>query len=182
MKNRDFRYSALFLDRDGVINKRIVNAYVTMPSEFVFLPGVLEAIKLCSEHFRFIFIVTNQQGVGRGLMTEEQLNNVHLYMLKEINKHGGRIDKVFFCPHRADDNCTCRKPKTGMFVQAKEKFSLIDEKTSVMVGDTLSDMMFGKNCGLKNVLISEDIQTDLETLKLADFQFSSLFQFAKHFV
>lgn len=144
----------LFLDRDGVINRRLLDDYVKSWAEFAFLPGVLEAIAVLSEVFGRIVVVTNQQGIAKGLMTEADLQSVHNQMVSEIQKAGGRIDKVYFCPHHRQDNCACRKPRIGMAEQAKADFPEIDWQRSIMVGDTPSDIEFGRNAGMRTVFIS----------------------------
>jgi histidinol-phosphate phosphatase family protein len=149
---------SLFLDRDGVINRRLIGDYVKHPAEFIFLPGVLEAIKKASEIFGKIVVVTNQQGIGKGLYTADDLMLVHNEMVKEINKHGGRIDAVYFAPALASENSTLRKPATGMAMQAKAEFPEIDFKKSVMIGDSASDIVFGKTLGMYTVFICEDNQ------------------------
>jgi len=176
------KFSAAFIDRDGVINKRIADGYVTHPDEFEFLPGVFDAFQSIAQHFQYVCIVTNQQGIGKHLMTVDQLQTVHQLMLDKIIQNEGKIDKIYFCPHRAEDHCNCRKPKTGMFLQALKDFPDIRPDQSVMIGDTLNDMKFGRNAGLKTILISDSIQTDITTLKLSDYQFGSLFDMAKHFL
>ncbi len=171
--------SVLFLDRDGVINKQIPDDYVKTPSEFIFEEGALEALKLLAPVFPSIVVVTNQQGIGRGIMTEDQLQVVHSHMLQKVSEHGGRIDGVYYCPHRSDQGCQCRKPAIGMFIAVKNKYPDLTPLSSVIVGDSLSDMQFGRNAGIKTILISHLVQTDLQALKLADEQFGSLFDFAK---
>ncbi|MGC3977167.1 MAG: HAD family hydrolase [Paludibacteraceae bacterium] len=142
--------SALFLDRDGVINRQIVDGYVTKTDEFEFLPGVLSALAKLGELFDRIFIITNQQGIGKGIFSEQDLIDIHQYMSKTICQNGGRIDKIYHCSALANDNSPFRKPNIGMGKQAMEEFPDIDIKLSVMVGDTLSDMKFGKNIGVKD--------------------------------
>ena len=100
----------LFLDRDGVINRRIVDGYVTRWEEFEFLPGVLEAIKILSERFKYIFVITNQQGVGKGLMTMEQVDDIHDKMCTEVESCGGLIDGILVCPRLSTDPDNYRKP------------------------------------------------------------------------
>ena len=143
----------LFLDRDGVINRRLVDAYVRNWQEFVFEQGVLEAIKRVSEIFGRTFVVTNQQGIAKELMTEADLQVVHQQMIAEIERIGGRIDKIYFCPHRASDSCTCRKPRTGMALQAKADFPEVDFSKAVMVGDSPSDIEMGHRLGMKTGFI-----------------------------
>lgn len=176
------KYSAAFLDRDGVINKRLLDAYVTTPGEFEFLPDALEAIKILSQNFQYLFIVTNQQGIGRNLMSFGQLEMVHKFMLENISAKGGRIDKIYICPHLSREGCECRKPNNGMFINALNDYPDIVPEKSIMVGDTINDLIFGRKSGLKTIFISDEIHTDVSTLKLADEQFGSLFEMAKQFI
>jgi histidinol-phosphate phosphatase family protein len=169
---------ALFLDRDGVINKRLENDYVKTLAEFEFLDGVPEAIKDLKDLFGKIIVVTNQQGIARGLYSENDLNIIHHYMTDEIEKHGGRIDKIYFSPHLAADNHPWRKPGIGMALQAKTDFPEIDLTKAVMVGDSISDMRFGRKAGMKTVFISSEPFTspdvDLNFPSLLDFSISLL--------
>lgn len=143
----------LFLDRDGVINDRKMGGYIENIEEFHFLPGVVEAIVGFSKIFKYIFIVTNQQGISKGIMTESNLSDIHRYMTQQIEKAGGKIDACYYAPGlKATDN-TRRKPFPGMALEAKEKFPLVDFRKSIMVGDTDSDIQFGKNLGMKTVRI-----------------------------
>ena len=136
------RGATLFLDRDGVINKRLVGDYVKKWNDFEFLPGVLDAFATFSSYFDKIFIVTNQQGIGKGLMTEADLQQIHHQMIFEIEKAGGRIDGIYFCPDLKDSHSFMRKPNIGMALKAKKDFPMINFKNSVMVGDSVSDMLF----------------------------------------
>lgn len=178
----------LFLDRDGVINRRLPGAYVKNWSQFEFLEGVLEALNLLAPLFDPIIIVTNQQGIGKGLMTEAELEQVHQRMLEEITKAGGRIDAIFHCGDLASQPDNCRKPNPDMAFQAKKKFTQLIFSDSIIVGDSLSDMEFGANLGMKTVLI----ETKLEELKKVaaaegeglrvDYRFGSLLDFAVWFL
>ena len=150
----------LFLDRDGVINKRLVGDYVKKVEEFEFIDGALDAIAKFSNLFGVIVIVTNQQGIGKGLMTTEDLNAIHDNMLAEIKYHGGRIDHVFYCPKLAKDNPECRKPNTGMGHEAKSIFPAIDFNKSLMIGDSFSDMEFGTRLGTHCAYIGNDERYD----------------------
>lgn len=170
----------LFLDRDGVINVRLIDEYVTKVEEFSFQPGALEAIEYFSNIFKKIFIVTNQQGIGKGLMTEDDLSTVHAYMEEEISKGGGRIDAIYFCPALAKDNSHMRKPLPGMAERAFRDYPEVDPKKSIMVGDSLSDIQFAKNAGLHSVFIKADEVYPQEACDLSDLQFDSLHDFAAY--
>lgn len=142
----------LFLDRDGVINKEIRDGYVLNWEMFRFEEGVLAALPLLAGKFGHIVMVTNQRCIGKGLLTEEGLRDIHTRMLEAVTAQGGRIDKIYFCPD-LDNNSPCRKPNEGMALQAKTDFPDIDFSKSVMVGNTLSDMKFGKDKGMTTVFI-----------------------------
>ena len=129
-------FDTLFLDRDGVINVKIDNEYIVKYSDFEFIPGVLSAIQKLSSIFKRIIIVTNQQGIGKKLMTEQDLLYLHEKMLIEIEQVGGKIDRIYYCPHLASANCECRKPKSGMIIQAIEDFPSIDSEFSYLIGDS----------------------------------------------
>jgi D-glycero-D-manno-heptose 1,7-bisphosphate phosphatase len=153
MKNLNVDKSwTLFLDRDGVINERIFGGYVTSADQFKFLPGVLEFLKEVESLFGKIVVVTNQQGVAKGLMSERNLNAVHEFMIEEIHSSGGRIDKVYAATNLKGAEVDRRKPNVPMALEAKRDFD-IDFERSIMVGDTDSDILFGKNLGMKTVLI-----------------------------
>ena len=149
----------LFLDRDGVINHRIPGAYVRHWEEFEFLENVPKAIAEFSKIFGRIVVVTNQQGIGKGLMTADELVALHDKMYREVMNAGGRIDAVYFCPKLATENPICRKPEAGMAYQAQRNFPSINFKKSVMVGDSLSDMGFGSKVGMFNVLVETNEET-----------------------
>jgi D-glycero-D-manno-heptose 1,7-bisphosphate phosphatase len=143
----------LFLDRDGVINERIMDGYVQSVSEFKFLPGTLDSICKLSQYFQFVIVVTNQQGIGKKQMTSCNLSDIHAYMLEKVKVQGGRIDAVFYAPELKSDPSHTRKPKPDLALQAKKEYPSIDFEKSIMVGDTDSDIMFGKNLGMKTVRI-----------------------------
>ncbi len=164
----------LFLDRDGVINVKKENDYIKKWEDFSFVEGSLAAIALLSKLFGKIIIVTNQRGVGRGLMKEVDLVSIHEKMIKEINYMSGKIDKIYYSVDIFDHAFT-RKPNPGMGLQAKHDFPDIDFKKSVMVGDSLTDMSFGEKLGMRNVLIS-DCDNNYDG-KL--FYFKSLFSFSR---
>lgn len=150
---------SLFLDRDGVINKKLDNDYVKTPEEFELLPGVKETLNTFRKQFARILIVTNQQGIGKGLMTEQDLEKVHKFMRELTEENNEIFDRIYFCPELAQHNPECRKPNTGMGLKAKQDFPEIDFAKSVMVGDSLSDMEFGKRLGMKTVFIGDKEKT-----------------------
>lgn len=165
--NKDW---SLFLDRDGVINERMVDDYVKTPDEFVFIEGVPEAIAALSGIFGRIFIVTNQQGIGKGLMSGEDLRIIHDAMISSIEGKGGFITKIYHCPELKKHNSPYRKPNTGMAEQAKVDFPEIDFSRSVMVGDSPIDMIFGRKMGMITVFIGSENSKPAE----ADHCFESL--------
>jgi D-glycero-D-manno-heptose 1,7-bisphosphate phosphatase len=142
---------SLFLDRDGVINELLPMDYVKTWQEFKFKTEVLEELALLSEVFDSIFIVTNQQGVGKGLMTEADLNTIHSRMSDEIHEAGGRITKIYSCIHIKESDCDCRKPKTGMLKQAFADFPDLTKSYCVLVGDSASDIEMAKAFGIMSV-------------------------------
>jgi histidinol-phosphate phosphatase family protein len=135
----------LFIDRDGVINEEKHLDYIHTWDEFRFYEGVKEAFKILSEKFGRIILVTNQRGVAKGLTRLEDVELIHKNMLEEIVVAGGRIDKIYFCPDMESEN---RKPNPGMGLMAIKEFKEIDLSKSIMIGNTLSDMKFGRNLGV----------------------------------
>ena len=142
-------FDTLFLDRDGVINKKLEARYVRNFSEFEFINGALEALSELTNIFKRIIIVTNQQGISKGIMSEEDLFGLHSEMLDKISESTGRIDKIYYCPHLADSNCDCRKPRTGMIEQAIIDFPEIIIEKSYLIGDSDSDIEAGEAMNLK---------------------------------
>jgi len=142
----------IFLDRDGVINQDSTE-YVKSWDEFHFIPGSLEALRLMNENGFCVIVITNQSAVGRGMITMKTLMNMHAKMREEVQKAGGKIHDIFFCPHRPDENCDCRKPEPGLIFQAKEEYGVVLPK-AIMVGDNGKDVQVGKNAGVgKTVLV-----------------------------
>lgn len=170
---------SLFLDRDGVINTRIPDDYVMTPEQFVFVPDVLESFPNLASFFGRIVVVSNQQGIGKGLMTEAALNTIHKKMLESVRTAGGRIDKVYYCPHIKESGSFMRKPNIGMGLLARKDFPDIHFSRSVMVGDSLSDMRFGKRLGMRTVFISQDMKEIRSNACLIDQAFPDLCAFAK---
>lgn len=148
--------SGVFLDRDGVINEVLTNRvkFVNKPKDFHFLPGVHEAVKKLNRYFDYIFVVTNQGGVGLGFMKETQLIKIHEHMIKELKKSGAIIHDVAFCPHKPKEGCECRKPGSKMLIELGEKHN-VDLSKSYMVGDTDTDIIAGKKAGTKTVFLGE---------------------------
>lgn len=149
---------AAFLDRDGVINEYPGDyKYVTSWQEFRFLPGVKDALKRLNDADYRIFIVSNQAGVAKGIFSQGKLDEITENMLKEIRESGVQIEMVLYCTHREEDNCNCRKPKTGLIdtVKNKLKNSGLDLtlSESYFIGDTIRDMETGRTAGLKTILI-----------------------------
>ncbi len=167
-KNIDKSWT-LFLDRDGVINKRIYGGYVQHWESFEFLPGVPESLAFFSLIFGRIIVITNQQGIGKGIMNEAQLQSVHRKMFAEVEKAGGKIDAVFYCPDMASKSGNCRKPSAFMALKAKKRFPEIDFSKSIMVGDAESDMVFGKSAGMFTVLVgNETVSSEVVDFKTRD--------------
>ncbi len=143
--------AAVFLDRDGVINENSSD-YVTSWQEFIFLPQVFEPLKRLAQSDLVIVVVTNQSAVNRGFMDRAALEEIHARMVGEVARRGGRIDAVFYCPHRPDEGCDCRKPRLGLFLRAAKEYKL-DLTRSYMVGDTLTDIEAGLAVGCKSFLV-----------------------------
>ncbi|HVK96223.1 MAG TPA: HAD-IIIA family hydrolase, partial [Flavisolibacter sp.] len=165
----------LFLDRDGVINEERVGEYVLTWNQFIFSKGVLDAFKIFSEHFHRIIIVSNQRGVGRGLMTKEALDSIHYEMKREVEVVGGKIDRILYCTEK-DENCFFRKPNPGMALQAKKEFEDIDLSKSIMVGNKLSDMKFGRAAGMYTIFLASTNPETPYPHPDIDFRVASLFE------
>jgi len=168
----------LFLDRDGVINHEKEQDYVYNYDEFIFYDGALEAMKIFTEKFSTIIVATNQRGVSKGLMTEEDLQDLHKNMQIDIEHAGGRIDHIYYNTAMTNDD-PMRKPQPGMALQAKIDFPKIDFSKSIMVGNNVSDMLFGRNAGMHTVFLrttSPDLELPHDAI---DLFFDNLIDFAK---
>ena len=164
----------LFLDRDGVINKPIVDDYAKTPNDFVFCEGAVDAISDLQKLFNRVIIVTNQQGVHREVMSEKDLENVHLKLYNGLKEESGRtFDLTLFAPYLKRKNHQWRKPNNGMLLKAQEYFSDINWQKSIMVGDSPGDMNLADSLGLLKVRITNP-QFSFEN---QDFQFTSLKEF-----
>ena len=168
----------LFLDRDGVINEELLGSYVTDWSEFKFCDGAEEALKQLSEIFGCIVVVSNQRGVGRGIMTLDMLKDITGRMIGTIAEQGGRIDRAYACT-AVSDNDHNRKPNVGMALQAKEDFPEIDFKRSIMVGNSPSDMEFGKRLAMQTIFLTTKHEPYELPNDLVDEQYPSLLSWAK---
>lgn len=171
----------LFLDRDGVINRRIAGHFIKVWEDFEWETGALEAIVRASTIFERIVVVTNQSGLEKRILPEETLQEIHQTIIDTLTAAGGKIDKVYYCPHKAFSKCTCRKPKTGMAFQAKNDFPEIDFTQSVMVGDSISDMEFGKALGMYVVLVAgKKEEYDAQHNVCVDFRAKNLLDFIEN--
>jgi D-glycero-alpha-D-manno-heptose 1-phosphate guanylyltransferase len=162
----------LFLDRDGVINKKMDHDYVKSLDEFEFIPGSLDALVELSRIFGRLIIVTNQQGIGKGLMTEEDLHRIHGYLLEKVRQMGGAIDAIYHAPQLEEEASPMRKPGTGMALLAKKDFPEIEFAKSIIIGDSANDLDFGKRTNMIPVMISQGNTAGAEpytTASLTDF-------------
>lgn len=146
-------HKAVFLDRDGVINVRLPGgAYVTRWQEFTFCAEVPEALRMLRRAGYLLVVVTNQRGIGRGLMSENDLKSIHRRMEEALEKEGVFLTAVLHCPHDIDDLCRCRKPEPGMLQEALRRFP-IDRKDSLIIGDSETDIEAGRRVGVGGILI-----------------------------
>ena len=173
---------AIFLDRDGVINKEV--NYLSDPDDFKFIEGSIDALKILKKKGYILIVITNQAGIARGYFTEEKLAQIHGKMTNTLKQHNINLDATYYCPHHPDitGECTCRKPNIGMLLKAKEKFN-IDLKRSYMIGDTLNDIQTGYNAHCKTVLVltgyGMDEKSKISTIK-PDYIYNNLLDFAKN--
>ncbi len=155
---------AVFLDRDGIVNVRLPEAYVTRWEEFQFLPSIARALsRLRALGYRTV-LVTNQQGIAKGLMTEEDLAEIHERMQRALG--AAAFDAIEVCPHAADAGCDCRKPRAGMLRRAAARMSIALEK-SWMVGDTESDVEAGRAAGCRTILVDGGAAQTAATFRCA---------------
>ena len=153
---------AVFLDRDGVINYNRGD-YVKNIKEFKIIPNVPHAIRLLNLANIKTVIVTNQSAINRGLLSIKVLNKIHSFLKDELQKYGAKVDAIYFCPHKPEDNCDCRKPKSGMILQASKDLD-INCSNSLLIGDGESDMLAAKNVGMESILI----QTNGDLLEIIE--------------
>ena len=142
----------VFLDRDGVINENLNDGYVSKWDEFTFIPKTKEAIAALTDAGWDVIVISNQAGVGKGVMTAQAVESINIRMVQEISRHGGKIKAVYYCPHRPDENCGCRKPKPGLLIQAAQEWG-IALSASYLVGDKISDIHAGAQVGCTTILV-----------------------------
>lgn len=170
----------LFIDRDGVVNDETVGEYILHWDQFVFSKGVLQSFKTLSDVFGRLVLVTNQRGVGKGLMSQSDLDDIHAEMQREVAIAGGHLDQIYFCTD-VDNRSPNRKPNPGMALQAKKDFPAIDFAKSIMVGNKPSDMRFGRAAGMHTVFLSTTNPEQPYPHPDIDLRFSSLSEFATLF-
>jgi D,D-heptose 1,7-bisphosphate phosphatase len=140
----------IFLDRDGTITEE--KDFIYKIEEIKFIPGSKEALKILQGLGYKLVIVSNQSGIARGIMTVEQVEKVNDFILKELERDGVKIEGIYYCPHHPDENCNCRKPKTGLIKRALQDHHL-KLKNSWTIGDKLSDVLLGKNIKGKSISV-----------------------------
>ncbi len=146
----------VFLDRDGVINKKPPeDDYVKNWSEFEFLPGAIEALRLLTQNDYDLYVVTNQRGISRSMMSEHDLKVIHEKLKEELEKHGVKINQIYYCPHGEDDGCECRKPKPGMLFQAASEHDF-DLTKAIFLGDDERDLQAGDAARCKTILVEPE--------------------------
>jgi len=171
---------AIFLDRDGVINKEV--SYLSNPKDFEFIEGSIEALKILKEKGFLLIIITNQAGIARGFFTEEILTTIHEKMIEILKQNAVELNDVYYCPHhpKFTGECVCRKPNPGMILKAKLKHD-IDLNNSYMVGDTLNDIQTGKAARCKTILVltgyGKEEQKNIGSI-IPDMIFKNLKEFA----
>lgn len=163
---------SLFLDRDGVLNERLIDDYVKQLHELAIIEGVPEAMARFNKLFGVIVVVTNQQGIGKGMMTAADLELIHGYMQNHFEMNDGRVDQFYHAPQLASENSPFRKPGTGMGKQAQKDFPSIDFSKSIMIGDSESDIEFGTNLGMITVMLKNGRNISSS----ADYIFENLYQ------
>jgi len=144
----------VLLDRDGVINEERKD-YVKSLDELVIYDEALDGLKILREEGYRVIVLTNQSPIGRGIISEETLKEIHRAIFKAVEEAGERIERFYFCPHRPEDRCPCRKPRIGMFLAAKEDFGIDLEKT-FYVGDKETDVFAARRAGCKSILVGKE--------------------------
>ena len=155
--------AAIFLDRDGVINRRIVGGYVCHWTQFKFLPGIRGALSKLSRLDLPLIVVSNQAGVAKGLVSPDSLREITERFVAELAREGSRIDAVYYCPHGQFDDCRCRKPRPGLLEQAAEDWQL-DLTASILIGDSISDLQAAAATQCPAILFSPRGKSALQDL------------------
>ena len=151
---------AVFLDRDGVINRKAAEGeYVTRWEDFQFLPGAAEAIALLNREGWSVIVISNQRCVAKGLLTTNELETIHRKMNAELGELGAKLDGIYYCPHDKIPPCSCRKPSPGMLLTAAEEHQ-VDLSASWMIGDSESDMEAGKRAGCRTIRIVSELPVE----------------------
>jgi len=155
---------ALFLDRDGVINFDFGHVYKN--DEFAFIDGIFDLCEFMQREGYLIIVVTNQAGIGKGFYKLSDFLKLDSWMKKKFLEKNIEIQKTYFCPHKPEDNCLCRKPKPGMLLKALSEFD-IDPKKSVLIGDKQSDVLAGESAGIHHILLFNEANhfKNIELLK-----------------
>lgn len=168
----------VFLDRDGILNEKMPEGqYVTRWGKFHVLPGVPQALRRLKEAGLRVFVVTNQRGIARGLYTAADVDAIHAAFQQQLAGEGAQIDAFFVCPHD-EGECSCRKPLPGLFDQAVAHFPGITAGTSVMIGDSISDIEFARRLGMAAIFVEGGANQReagwVEAAQLAGLRFGSL--------
>ncbi|GAB4110349.1 MAG: D-glycero-beta-D-manno-heptose 1,7-bisphosphate 7-phosphatase [Roseiflexaceae bacterium] len=174
----------VFLDRDGVINENR-NDHVKSWDEFQFIPGSLEAIRLLRHAGYYVFVVTNQAIINRGLATRQTLDEIHQRMFVQVTSAGGRIHDLRYCPHDTHEQCTCRKPQPGMLCDLAEQWR-IDLNNATLIGDAWTDIQAAQSVGCRTVLVKtgrglEQLALPIDQHRSVDFIAADLWE-AVHWV
>lgn len=160
------KQKAVFFDRDGTINSDEGHYYIYKPEDFVFNPGVVEGMKRLKEAGYLLFVITNQGGIAKGIYTHEDVKKVHARMCEELEQHGVKIDKIYYCPHHESmKTCICRKPSPYMVNRAIEQFH-VDKSRSWFIGDSPKDVKCAEAAGIKPIKIhkNQDITPAVEQI------------------
>ncbi len=151
LEPRTIRY--VFIDRDGVLNRKMPEGvYVSEWRQVEWLPGAEEAVARMNRARLTVILVTNQRGVALGRVTEPQLEEIHAKMQSHLALHGASLDAIYYCPHDRGQ-CTCRKPETGLFEAALERYKEANEHNSLVIGDSISDIQAGKRLGMRTIFL-----------------------------
>lgn len=165
------RYSLIILDRDGVINEKACSAdYIKCWEQFKFIPGARKAISALSKAGYKIAIASNQRGVSKGLMSEQDLKEITKKMISDVEESGGKIDSVYYCTHSKEDKCDCRKPRPGMILKALRDFQ-VDCRSAVMIGDAYADFEAARDARVDFIFInsnSDETEKNLERFRKED--------------